>query len=91
MTSGRFNVGGVADVATSASSTEVMARAVILSALSVATTLLAVARALLSWALSTCALGGLGRRTRVCCCSAACVAAGTDVDVVASAKDAGSL
>ncbi len=67
-----------------------MARAVILSALSVAATLLAAARALLSWALSTGALGGLGRRTRVFCCSVACVAAGTHVDVVAPAEDAGS-
>ncbi len=52
MTSGRLNVGRVAEVATSASSTDARALAVILTALSFATTLVDVARALISWALS---------------------------------------
>jgi len=64
ITSGRSKAGRIAEVVTRASSTYARARAVILAALSVATALVADARALLSCALSSEGLGGLGRRVR---------------------------
>ncbi len=64
MTSGRFKVGRRAEVAINAFVTNALARYVIPTFLSVATTLAAATRDIISDALSRTGLGGLGRRVR---------------------------